>query len=116
MSGPISAHGLMEFPGAHSPVRFASDKPLEFIVRTSHTAGDPNAQYHLRKLESGKKNRKAVLGRSYLLGASANSSNLITFDYSRYGKDSVKITVMLGAGEYALAISHGESAFCFGVD
>lgn len=120
LTSPMSAKAQIEIAGGASPVRFHSGQPLDFIVRSPvSTVGDPDAMYHVRKLESRKHNRLAQLVHASPFGASTKSSaeGVMPVAFSRYGASSVKMTTeSLAPGEYAVGRQHGETVFCFGVD
>jgi hypothetical protein len=117
----LAAHtkGDLELDGARSPVRFQTGK-VEFVVRLPKQGeGDPDPEslYHLRQLKSGHKNRTATVIRGSVVGVSIRGAEgVIAPQYSRYGTGSVKLTVKLPPGEYALGRQHGQAVFCFGVD
>jgi len=113
-----------EFPGAKSPVRFTSDRPLEFVVRTllASSSVDPTTLYVLRRLGTKKKSRELIImsGRASPLGASTNSplaQGVLPVEFSRYGTSSLKMTTAaLQPGEYAVSRQYGQTVFCFGVE
>jgi len=115
---------VSDFPGAKSPVRFASGQPLEFIVRMpmGQSTLDPNSIYLLRKLDVGKKSRQLVMSTAHFtpIGGSSKSSlaqGVLPVGFSRYGASSVRMTTSsLVPGEYAVSRMHGQTVFCFGVD
>jgi hypothetical protein len=120
----MSMKSASEFPGAKSPVRFTSDRPLDFVVRTllASSAVDPSTLYVLRKLGAKKKSRELVImsGHASPLGASTNSplaQGVLPVEFSRYGASSIRMTTMaLPPGEYAVSRQFGQTVFCFGVD
>lgn len=119
-------------PQSKSAVRFRTSEALEFVVRasamTAFGSGDPGAIYGLRRLTSKKDHREFVtsaIGYGGLLGAKAKEVAHLPLDFTHYGDESIKITVVgkLAPGEYAfsrvgpLALYGGaQNLFCFGVD
>jgi hypothetical protein len=120
----MNAKAVSDFPGAKSPIRFASGRPLEFVVRmlVASLTEDPNALFVLRKLDVKRKSRELVISSSHFtpIGGSSKSplaEGVLPVDFSRYGASSVKMmTVALPPGEYAVSRIHGQSIFCFGID
>ena len=122
-SGFMSVHArsAWEFAGARSSVRFVKG-PLEFVVRTQAEI-DPDAMYHLRKLDSTKKTREMVIATAHATPFGVSSSatlndGALPVTFKRYGNSSVKISVAeLPPGEYAIqAAPYPQAVFCFGVD
>jgi hypothetical protein len=120
----MSTKAASEFPGARSPVRFHSDQPLEFVVRSPFASSsvDPNTLYVLRKLKDKKKSRELVImaGKVTPIGGSTKTNlaeAVLPVTFARYGDTSIKITTgPLLPGEYALSRLYGQTVFCFGVD
>ena len=114
----------MEIPGTKSPVRFHSDQPLNFVVRSmlAPLAVDPSTFYFLRKLNSKKKTRELVVMVGHASPGSATMNNdpaqgALPVTFARYGASSLKITTgPLPPGEYALSGPYAQTFFCFGVD
>ena len=113
-----------ELSGTKSPVRFRSDEPLDFVVRSQLllSAVDPSTFYFLRKLNIKKKNRELVVMVGHASPGSATMNNdpalgALPVTFGRYGISSLKITTgPLPPGEYALSGSYAQTVFCFGVD
>jgi hypothetical protein len=113
-----------EFPGVKSPVRFAADQPLIFVVRSplASSTVDPNTLYVLRKLNIKKKSRELIImaGHASPVGASTKTDlaeGVLPVTFSRYGTSSIKMaTGPLPPGEYALSRLYAQTVFCFGVD
>src|ERR1039457_213770 len=85
-----------EFPGAKSPIRFAS-VPLTFVVRIMAYAamGDPNATYILRKLEQNKSTRRLIFmsGHFSPIGGSVATNMVqggLPVEFAKYGDGSLK--------------------------
>jgi len=59
----MSMKASWEIPGAKSQIRFRSDQPLDFVMRTAldPSALDPSTMYLLRRLNSRKKTREIVV-------------------------------------------------------
>lgn len=120
----VGTKAANEFPGGKSPVRFQSNQPLEFIVRTPFAVAsvDPSTMYVLKRLNAKKKSREAVFmtGHFSPLGGSTKtdmSQGAVPVTFTHYGNGSLKvITGPLTPGEYALSRLYGQEAFCFGVD
>ena len=120
----MSMKTASEFPGAKSPVRFTSGRPLEFVVRTliASSTADPNSLFVLRKLGQKKKSRELIImsGHASPLGASTNSplaQGVLPVEFSKYGSSSIKMTTStLAPGEYAVSRNYGQTVFCFGID
>lgn len=120
----MSMKASWEIPGAKSPVRFHSDQPLDFVVRTPFTQSsvDPSTFYFLRKLNVKKKTRELVVmaGHASPGGAKMNSNpaqDALPLTFARYGDSSLKMTTgPLLSGEYALSRPYAQAVFCFGVD
>ena len=118
----VNAKAVFEFPGAKSPVRF-SRGALEFAVRTLGQF-DPYTMYHLRKLDIKKKTREMLVATAHATPFGGTSSTRLNqgdlaATFTRYGNASLKMTVDLAPGEYALQASAsptGAPVFCFGVD
>lgn len=111
----VTAKASIEIPGPASPVRLAHGT-VEFIVKMG-TAGDPDARYHLRKLEQTKKSRLVVLGKvGAFSGASTKTDSIVLPTYSKIGENSVRVSAPLEPGEYAIGKRGGQTVFCFGVD
>lgn len=108
----VGTKAAYEIPGNKSPVRFHTAQSLVFVVRTAlaSTSVDPSTFYVLRRLDSKKKTREAVImtGHFSPVGGSTKT-NLMN------GTLPVSFT-HYGAGEYALSVSTGPSVFCFGID
>lgn len=114
-SGLVSAKRLIEIPGQSSPVRIARGT-VEFIVKMP-APGDPDARYHLRKLEHKKGARLVILGKaSAFSGVSTNTESVVLPAYSKIGESSVRVSVNLEPGEYAIGRRGAQTVFCFGVD
>jgi hypothetical protein len=120
----MNTKATSEFSGAKSPVRFHSDQPLDFVVRSAlaPSAVDPKTLYVLRKLNSKKKSRELVImaGKFSPLGGSTTtdrSQGALPVTFARYGASSIKMTTgPLPPGEYTVSRLYGQTAFCFGVD
>ncbi|MGA2350035.1 MAG: hypothetical protein ABSF70_06360 [Terracidiphilus sp.] len=120
----VSVKASWEIPGANSPVRFRSGRPLDFVVRTAldPSGADPATLYFLSKLDVKNKTRELVVmeghaspGGATMNGNPAQSALPVTF--SRYGDSSLKLTTgPLPPGEYALSGPYVQPIFCFGVD
>jgi hypothetical protein len=106
-------------PGEKSPVRFRAGEGLEFIYRSKMASPPFFSLFSLRRLEAKKGKRELDIDASQTIDLTQYS---LPVDFSRYGKESVKLTTQaLTPGEYALRseYAHGENAqtvFCFGVD
>jgi hypothetical protein len=119
-----TAKAFWEIPGARSTVRFAANKPLEFVVRSplANTAVDPSSVLYLRRMDSKKKTREIVYmtGHFSPIGGSSKtnlSEGILPLTFARYGTGSIKIvTAPLPPGEYALSVSYGQVLYCFGLD
>jgi hypothetical protein len=113
-----------EIAGTKSPVRFRSDQPLDFVVRSllAPSAVDPSTFYFLRKLNIKKKARELVVmvGHASPGGATINNDpaqGALPLTFARYGASSLKMTTgSLPPGEYALSRPYALTVFCFGVD
>jgi hypothetical protein len=120
----MSMKASWELPGAKSTVRFRSDQPLDFVVRSPLSASDvdPSTLYLLRKLEVKKKVRELVvmIGHASPGGATMNNDpaqGALPVSFARYGASSLKITTgPLPSGEYVLSQTYAQTVFCFGVD
>ena len=113
-----------EIPGIKSPIRFHSDQPLDFVVRSpfAQSAVDPSTFYFLRRLNVKKKTRELVVmtGHASPGGATMNNDpahDALPLTFARYGDSSLKMmTGPLPPGEYALSRPYAQTVFCFGVD
>lgn len=113
-----------EITGTKSPVRFRSDQPLDFVVRSllTQSAMDPSTFYFLRKLNIKKKTRELVVMVGHASPGSATMNNdpaqgALPVTFARYGTSSLKMTTgPLPSGEYALSGPYAQTVFCFGVD
>jgi hypothetical protein len=114
-----------EIPGTKSLVRFRSDQPLDFVVRSPlvQSAVDPSTFYFLRKLNRKKKTRELVVMNGHASPGSATINNnpaqdALPVTFARYGASSLKMTTgPLPPGEYVLSGPYGQTTvFCFGVD
>lgn len=120
----MSIKASWEIPGTKSPVRFRSDLPLDFVVRSSlvQSAVDPSTFYFLRRLNSRKKTRELVVmnGHASPGGATVNNNpaqDALPVTFVRYGASSLKMTTgPLPPGEYALNGPYAQIVFCFGID
>ncbi len=120
----MSMKSSWEIPGTKSPVRFRSDQPLEFVVRSllTQSAIDPSTFYFLHKLNIKKKTRELVVMVGHASPGSATMNNdpaqgALPVTFARYGASSLKMTTgPLPSGEYALSGPYAQTAFCFGVD
>jgi hypothetical protein len=120
----MSMKASSEFPGAKSPVRFSSDQPLDFVVRSelAPSSVDPNMLYVLRKLNGKKKSRELIImaGHASPLGASTKTDlaeGVLPVTFARYGASSIRMTTgPLPPGEYAISQANAQTVFCFGVD
>lgn len=119
-----SSKAAYEIANAKSNVRFKSDEPLVFVVRSpaAQTSIDPSTQYMLRRLDSKKKTREIVImtGRFSPFGGSTQTNlgaGQLPLTFARYGESSFKVSAgALPPGEYALSRAYGQELFCFGVD
>lgn len=120
----MSVKASWEIPGTNSPVRFHSDQPLVFVVRSpfAQSAVDPSTFYFLRKLNVKKKTREMVVmvGHASPGGATMNNDpaqDALPLSFARYGDSSLKMmTGPLPPGEYALSRPYAQIVFCFGID
>jgi hypothetical protein len=120
----MSSKAASEFPGAKSPVRFHSNQPLEFIVRSpiASTTVDPSTLFVLRRLNVKKKSRELVImaGHATPFGASTKTDlaeGVLPISFTHYGTSSLKVTTgPLPPGEYALSQVFAQTVFCFGTD
>jgi hypothetical protein len=120
----MSMKASWEIPGAKSPIRFRSEQPLDFVVRSllAQSAVDPSTFYFLRKLNSKKKTRELVVMNGHASPGSATINNnpaqdALPVTFARYGASSLKMTTgPLPPGEYALSGPYAQTLFCFGVD
>jgi hypothetical protein len=120
----MSTKAASEFSGAKSPVRFRSDQPLDFVVRSALASStvDPSTLYVLRKLNSKKKSRELVIMAGHVtpIGGSTNTDlaqGVLPVTFARYGAASIKMTTgPLPSGEYAVSQIYAQTVFCFGVD
>lgn len=113
-----------EIPGTKSQIRFHSNQPLDFVVRSpfAQSAVDPSTFYFLRRLNVKKKARELVImtGHASPGGATMNNDpaqDALPLIFVRYGDSSLKMTTgPLPPGEYALSRPYAPIVFCFGVD
>ena len=120
----MSMNASWEIPGAKSQIRFRSDQPLDFVMRTAldPSALDPSTMYLLRRLNSRKKTREIVVmvGHASPGGATMNNDpaqGALPVSFARYGASSLKMTTgPLPPGEYVLSRPYAQTVFCFGVD
>lgn len=120
----MSTKAASEFPGAKSPVRFRSDQPLDFVVRSALAPStvDPSTLYVLRKLNSKKKSRGLVIMAGHItpIGGSTKTDlaqGVLPVTFAHYGTASLKMTTgPLQRGEYAVSQIYAQTVFCFGVD
>ncbi len=109
-------------PGGKSPVRFRASTPQEFIVKSLlGSYADPNTMLWLRKLTPKKDKRELVImsGHASPVSTSVNTNmaaGTIPMEFSHFGQSSLKATVTLPPGEYALSLMSGQFVFCFGID
>lgn len=109
-------------PGGKSPVRFKASEPQEFIVKSVlGYYADPNTMLWLRKLTPKKDRRELVImsGHFSPVSSSVNTNmaaGTIPMEFSHYGQSSLKATVTLASGEYALSLMSAQFVFCFGID
>jgi hypothetical protein len=120
----MSSKAASEFPGAKSTVRFRSNQPLEFIVRSpiASTTVDPSTLYVLRRLNAKKKSRELVIMTGHAAPFSASTKTdlaqgILPITFVHYGASSLKVTTgPLPSGEYALSQVYAQTVFCFGTD
>jgi len=120
----MSMKSSSEIAGAKSPIRFRSDRTLDFVVRSAlvKTAVDPSTQYFIWKLNSNKKARELVVmvGHASPVGATVSnnpSPGGLPVTFTRYGASSLRMTAgLLAPGEYALGRPFAQTVFCFGID
>lgn len=121
----MSMKASWEIPGTKSSVRFRSDQPLDFVVRSPlvQSAVNPSTFYFLRKLNRKKKARELIVMNGHASPGSATINNnpgqdALPVTFARYGASSLKMTTeALPPGEYVLSGPYGQtSVFCFGVD
>lgn len=112
----------MEVPGPNSPVRFASGKPIAFLVRVSTQERDPQSFVQLWSLASSKGSRQLPMASvKSLLDTSGKievQSHKISFTAVKFGRNFFKIVPVtpLLPGEYWISQNDIHEAFCFGVD
>ena len=120
----VNMKSLWEIQGTKSTVRFHSNQPLDFVVRSNFAGtagGDPNTIFTLHRLDVKKKTRELVMtavhGTLSRATANSNPQGTLPVSFSRYGDQSVKVTTsILPPGEYALRSLYTETVFCFGID
>lgn len=120
----MSMKASWEIPGIKSSVRFHSDQPLDFVVRSlfAQSAVDPSTFYFLRRLNVKKKTREMVVMTGHASPGSATINNdpaqdALPLTFTRYGDSSLKMTTgPLPPGEYALSRPYAQIVFCFGID
>ncbi len=120
----MSTKAASEFPGKKSSIRFRSDRPLDFVVRSALAAStvDPNTLYVLRKLNIKRKTRELVIMAGHVtpLGGSTKTDlaqGVLPVVFARYGTSSIKLTTEpLPPGEYAVSRLYAQTVFCFGID
>jgi hypothetical protein len=111
----------LQLKGAKSPVRFRQGQSLEFIVRASSSEVDPVNLVTLYSLESGKSDRKLVVGHTGYMqfrGKIELDKSEVPFNAVKYGESSFKIKAAqsLSPGEYVLLTKDAKEGFAFGVD
>ncbi|HEX7955695.1 MAG TPA: hypothetical protein VF508_02065 [Pyrinomonadaceae bacterium] len=113
--------GSIEVKGGKSPTRFKAAQPLSFVVRLASQQVDPLGVIQFFSLESKKDKRRLVISKAGSMGMSGKSvagASAVSFNVSRYGESSFKISPVrdLPPGEYALSGEGIKDGFCFGVD
>src|SRR5258708_11240774 len=109
--------GTTVISGAHSPIRFPADQPLEFVVKLETAGFDPFLIVRLVPLAVAKDNREFVIIKTGAMGFSPRvNDTLIALNIANYGERSYRIVPVdpLPPGEYA--IDSGTFTFCFGID
>ncbi len=120
----MSMKAAWEIPGSKSQIRFRSDQPLDFVVRTALASSvvDPSTMYLLRRLNGKKKTRELVVMVGHASPGSATMNNdptqgALPVSFARYGASSLKMTTgPLPPGEYVLSRPYAQTVFCFGID
>lgn len=113
--------GSIEVKGGKSPTRFKAGQPLSFVVRLASQQVDPLSVIQFFSLESKKDKRRLVISKAGSMGISGRSvagASAVSFNVSKYGESSFKISPArdLPPGEYALSGEGIKDGFCFGVD
>lgn len=116
---------LIQLKGAQSSLRFKEGQKLDFVVMVPSQNTDPQEIVQFYSLESDKnKDVRRLIARKSSYGMFTNKSKSllgeseISFNASKYGASSLKITPDedLIPGEYALTGPSVRDAFCFSVD
>ena len=101
-----SIKSYMTVKGAASSVAVSSNNnPLQFIVRSDGNNVDPNSIMSIVKFEVKKKERRAYMGKTSLLGGSDfGMPESLPFTGEKFGEQSYKLTANLEPGEYGIIV------------
>jgi hypothetical protein len=107
--------------GDKSPIHFKKGQDLEFIVRVSSQATDPQGFLLLYSLESKKDQRRlevAKAGYAGIGGKTVLDKSAIAFNATKYGTSSFKIKPIqeLPPGEYLFLTRDAKDGFAFGIE
>jgi hypothetical protein len=108
------------FKGSKSSVRFKAGQDIQFVVRPSSTAIEPDTIVKLHVLKVTKNQRLIVLAKTDAMGYGSKSTagqSLLALNFARYGAVSLKFSpaTPLNPGEYVITAG-GQTGFLFGID
>lgn len=112
----------LEIDGGRSPVRFASGKPVEFVIRVANQDADPVAYVALYRAKANKKVRSMIIAQAGFGGATTTGNgggnDKIAIAGNKYGSRfyRIKPVALLGPGEYMIKGGNGTTGFMFGID
>jgi hypothetical protein len=107
--------------GDRSPVRFAANTPVSFVVRVESQSKDPATLIQfvvLLKDKAGRKLTLATAGPLGLTSAVTGQKQNVAFHAVKHGQAFFLVTpdAPLPPGEYLLSTADSQAAFLFGID
>ncbi len=120
--GGIESEGEAVIDGEKSPIRFAFDQQLAFVVRVESNLIDPSTiiSFSLVEIKEGKRVLAGSKIKTSLLGGKKTDTQgkAISFRVQKYGKSSFLFYPEQPPtpGEYVLKNTQTPYTFCFGVD
>jgi hypothetical protein len=111
-------------PSEHSPIRFASNDTLQFVVRLATHDVDPTTVVQFYSLKVVKGQRSLLMMKAHAFGSAKQTlgDTAVPFEVAKYSEMSVLIKPQgaLAPGEYVLTAGQmsaaGPQGYCFGVD
>lgn len=107
-----SIKSYLQVKGNTSNVKISSrNNPIQIIVKSDANEIDPTSIIIITKFEVTKKERRAYMGKTSLLGGSdVAMPESLPFKGEKFGESSYKLTVSLEPGEYGIMIGSGKES------